>query len=68
LGLLGSEHLTSSDWLDLAGHAFKEFAPLIGDFLKPKKAAKPKKLKKGRKPKTRAPRLPGTLYTTPFPE
>lgn len=67
LGFMGSENLTSSDWLDLATHAVKEFAPIIGDFLKPKKAAKPKKLKKGRKPKTRAPRLPGTFNSTPFP-
>lgn len=68
LGLLGSEHLTPSDWMDLGSSALREFAPIIADWLKPKKVAKPKKLKKGRKPKTRAPRLPGTLYTTPFPD
>lgn len=34
----------------------------------PKKATKPKRLKKGRKPKTTVPRVPGTIYTTPFPQ
>lgn len=30
--------------------------------------AKPTKFKKGRKPKTTVPRVPGSIYTSPFPQ
>lgn len=69
LGFLGSEHLSGGDIADLASHAFKEFAPIVMDYIKDrrkKKVAKPTK-KRNRKPKTRLPTLPGTPYSTPFP-
>lgn len=67
LGFMGSENLTPSDWLDLAGSAVKEFAPIVKEILDRRKPKKQKKPKKGRKPKTKPGRVPGTVYTSPFP-
>lgn len=61
--------LTRDQAADLALQAVSEFSPIIEDYLnrkyaKPKKAKKPKR---NRKAKTKPGRLPGTVYTSPFP-
>lgn len=64
LSLLGS-NMTGSDFLDLASHAVKEFAPIVADLLK-KKKKKATKPKRNRKPKTRIGRDVGDIFSSPF--
>lgn len=67
LGFAGG--MTRDQAADLALQAVTEFSPIIEDFLK-RKYSKPKKAKKpkrNRKAKTKPGRIPGTVYTSPFP-
>lgn len=61
--------LTGSQIGGLAADAFSQFAPILSDWWlnRNKASTKPSTKKRNRKAKTKPGRLPGTVYTSPFP-
>lgn len=57
----------SSDAIDLGAHIVDQFAPILMDYLKDRAPKPAKKSKRNRKAKTKPGRVPGTIYTSPFP-
>lgn len=59
--------LTGGQVVELGAQAIREFTPIIEDYVRRKLKTKPKSKKRNRKAKTKPGRIPGTIYTSPFP-